>query len=197
MRGLFHVTGLTLAAFAVAMAVPVLAGGFESTPQGAHQAAPPPAKPERPAKLAELAAKPAGAGAKSVGETAGKAEKTTPSAETKAEGKPPTRPGARSESSDGAASLEEVLSRINKVVGEHSAKALGAAADAGTAPPNARAKARSPKIVTAKTRPPAMLKWDPALTSGGVALSWDDQLNPRRVRAADLGVRLVWSARTP
>ncbi len=39
MRGLFHVTGLTLAALAVAMAVPVLAGGFESTPQGAHQAA--------------------------------------------------------------------------------------------------------------------------------------------------------------
>jgi hypothetical protein len=32
MRGLFHVTGLTLTALAVAMAVPVLAGGFESTP---------------------------------------------------------------------------------------------------------------------------------------------------------------------
>ena len=39
MRGLLHATGLTLAALAVAMAVTVLAGGFESTHQGAHQAA--------------------------------------------------------------------------------------------------------------------------------------------------------------
>jgi hypothetical protein len=117
-------------------------------------------------------------------------------AQAKAEGKPATNGGARTESKDGAASLQEVLSRISAAVAEQNGK-VSAGPDAESHPPPARVRARIPKPAAATTKPQALLRWDPALTAGGVALSWDEQLNPRPTRSGDLGVRLAWPARIP
>jgi hypothetical protein len=106
------------------------------------------------------------------------------------------------------ASLEDLAKRISSVLAEQSGRppTAGAAPSPGAAgtpigpmpvepkrsKPLASRPAPAPKAASLVT-----LKWDPTITSGGVALSWEGQLDPRRTRRADQGVRLVWPDRLP
>jgi hypothetical protein len=128
-------------------------------------------------------------------------------AETAVQG---TKTGAAAAATSGraAGSLEEVAKRISAVLSEQSGRPAtggpGPASrpdDAHGSPPSAEpARARPlPRRAAAAPRAASLvtLKWDPALTSGGIALSWDRQLDPRRAGMAGRGVRLVWPDRRP
>jgi hypothetical protein len=128
------------------------------------------------------------------------------------EAKPASKAGAEKDKAKASASLQDVAKRISTVLAEHpgrpapadagvpagggSPHAARAAGSASPDPPRPRPRPLPP----AAAAPPTSLvtiKWDPALTSGGVALAWDSQLDPRRARPGDLGIRLVWSAVRP
>jgi hypothetical protein len=105
-----------------------------------------------------------------------------------------------------APSLEEVARRISAVLSEQSGRPASGGPGPASRPGAAQrgATAAEPALATPLPRRPApvpraaslvTLTWDTALTQGGVALSWDRQLDPRRTRAAAGGVRLVWPDR--
>jgi hypothetical protein len=102
----------------------------------------------------------------------------------------------RTGASDGAASLQDVARRISEVISDHAGKVAAPSVEITPRPEPAKPKPAVAKRPPLPRKPSSLvsLKWDPALTSTGVALAWDDQLNPRRPRA-DLGVRLVWPAK--
>jgi hypothetical protein len=160
----------------------------------------PPAATQQPASAAgRQQASPAPAGAKGAPKDGGKEGSEKGAAE-----------GA--EKATSPASLQDVARRISTVLAEQSGRpvpsepgpaagggsshgaSLAAGGDSGA--PRPRSRPSSPTFVAPKP-PLVTLKWDPALTSGGVALSWDSQLDPRRAGAGDLGIRLVWSASLP
>jgi hypothetical protein len=121
----------------------------------------------------------------------------------------PEKPGAagttvKGGTADGTApSLEELAKRLSTVLAEQSARpSTGTAtADNASAPGVSVVSKRPPTAVSrrapAKKLSLVTLKWDTALTSGGVSLSWDPHLDPRGAHRGDKGVRLVWPDRRP
>jgi hypothetical protein len=128
------------------------------------------------------------------------------------EAKPAAKEGGEKDKTQASTSLQDVAKRISAVLAEQSGRAApadsggpagggsphAARATASVSPDPPRARSR-PSPPAAAAPPPALvtLKWDPALAAGGVALSWDSQLDPRRARPGDLGIRLVWSGVLP
>jgi nicotinate-nucleotide--dimethylbenzimidazole phosphoribosyltransferase len=226
MRSLYRLVRLSLVAATIASVNPVPFAAGQTAPHPAPQtpqpeartgkaaaspnatpATPAPGQAPGPAKAEATPAKPSAGAAVPVAKPTAKpdgksASGAAPAAETKpepkADAKPPVGPassaGAREVSNEGAPSLQEVLSRISSAIASQNVKA---AADAAAPAPAVRSKPAAAKATAARPKPAPLLTWDPALTSGGVALSWDEQISPHRARPADLGVRLVWPARVP
>jgi hypothetical protein len=117
-----------------------------------------------------------------------------------------TKPGTAAAADTASPSLEEVAKRISAVLAGQSGRPAtdgpGPASRPGAAQggPESAAPARArplPRRPASAPRAASLvtLTWDPALARGGVALAWDRQLDPRRARVADRGVRLVWPDR--
>jgi|WetSurMetagenome_2_1015567.scaffolds.fasta_scaffold76971_2 hypothetical protein len=103
-----------------------------------------------------------------------------------------------------APSLQDVAKRISAVVAEQTSRSSteGAAKPPARPAEGAPAEGGRPRAAGVRSTPPApkpaspvTLSWDAALSSKGVALAWDQHLDPRR--SAELGVRLVWRDRPP
>lgn len=83
----------------------------------------------------------------------------------------------------------ELANRLQKILDEDSAKRQNHAQAPTVAPKTAGTRTKA----TRTTRPTALLTWEAEPQSGGVTLSWDPEIDPRRPgRPLPTGVRLNW-----
>jgi hypothetical protein len=84
----------------------------------------------------------------------------------------------------------ELASRLQKVLDEDAARRKRGTSQSAVPVAPAAKKSSAGKPVA---RPAALLKWEATNEPEGVRLSWDPQIDPRRIRRAEpKGVRLTW-----
>jgi hypothetical protein len=199
MRRAVRAARAVLAALAMVAWFVLVAGAAEpaSAPQAGHQAASAskPAPASAPVKsaappVAKTEAPAHGEAAKTVAPPAGPAQPASSAAASKAAPKTTQPP------------LGDVVNRINAIMAQESASSK-TASDQGSGAAKAAASdagqvRQRPTTAAVPTTPPrALPKRDQPQSPRGVTLAWDEQIDPRRARRPDLGVRLIWPSRTP